>query len=186
MIDSDREAEDVSAPHVMTIKTAGHGSPLLTIDSRESLIGDITDGVGFRHHSKDSGADSSWVMSFSDLEAVYKFALAERTGRNNDQMRPSDYDRIVPAALRLVINDEYKRLQRAVALLNWIQDSFEDEEDSAFMDYADVVRAARDIVDQTHSGLCASNIANAMAERDQTLRAMLEAHSKRCLRPIGE
>lgn len=181
MMDSDREVEDVSAPtrpHVMTIKTGGHGSPLLTIDSRESLIGDITDGVGFRHHSKDSGADSSWVMSFSDLEAIYKFALAERTGQNNDRMRPSDYDRIVPAALRLVINDEYKRLRRAVALLDWMRESFEDEEDSALLDYAEVVRAARDLVDQTHCHLCPSNIAEAMADRDESIRAMLKTHSK--------
>jgi alkylhydroperoxidase family enzyme len=77
-----------------------------------------------------------------------------------------------------VINDEYKRLQRAVALLSWIQDSFEEEEDSAFLDYAGVVRAARDIVDATHCRLCAANVANAMAERDQTLRDLLKAHSK--------
>jgi hypothetical protein len=62
MIDSDRDVEhataDLTMPHVMTIKTAGHASPLLTVDSRESLVGDITDGVGFRHHSKDSEAGS--------------------------------------------------------------------------------------------------------------------------------
>lgn len=68
----------------MTIATAGHRQPLLTINTGTAQCGDISDGVALVHHSGISAegwlvnSEGWWVMSFVDLEAIYQSAVAKR------------------------------------------------------------------------------------------------------------
>lgn len=68
----------------MTIATWGYREPLLTIDTGVHQCGDIADGICLVHHSGTSAegwlvnSEGWWVMSFSDLEAIYKSAVAKR------------------------------------------------------------------------------------------------------------
>lgn len=72
------------ARHGMTIATWGYRQPLLTIDTGVHQCGDIADGISLVHHSGTSAegclvsSEGWWVMSFADLEAIYKSAVAKR------------------------------------------------------------------------------------------------------------
>lgn len=73
----------------LTIATAGHRQPLLTINTGTAQCGDISDGVSLVHHSGISAegwlvdSDGWWVMSFADLDAIYQSAVAKRTANIN-------------------------------------------------------------------------------------------------------
>jgi hypothetical protein len=73
----------------MTIATAGHRQPLLTISTGTAQCGDISDGVSLVHHSGISAegwlvnSEGWWVMSFADLEAIYQSAVAKRAAKHN-------------------------------------------------------------------------------------------------------
>jgi hypothetical protein len=73
----------------MTIATAGHRQPLLTINTGTAQCGDISDGVSLVHHSGISAegwlvnSEGWWVMSFADLEAIYQSAVAKRAAKHN-------------------------------------------------------------------------------------------------------
>lgn len=73
----------------MTIATAGHRQPLLTINTGTAECGDISDGVSLVHHSGISAegwlvnSEGWWVMSFADLEAIYQSAVAKRAAKHN-------------------------------------------------------------------------------------------------------
>ena len=72
------------ALHGMTVAICGHTQPLLTIDTGVHQCGDITDGISLAHHSGTTAqgwlvnSEGWWVMSFADLEAIYKSAVAKR------------------------------------------------------------------------------------------------------------
>lgn len=73
----------------MTIATAGHRQPLLTINTGTAQCGDISDGVSLVHHSGISAegwlvnSEGWWVMSYVDLEAIYQSAVAKRAAKHN-------------------------------------------------------------------------------------------------------
>jgi hypothetical protein len=50
----------------IVVKTAGHPKATLGFWPR-SACGEILDGVGFNH-----GGEGGWVISFKDLERLYK------------------------------------------------------------------------------------------------------------------
>lgn len=70
-----------STPHgEMTIKVMGSRWPLLAVDTSVSQCGPVTDGISLSHYRPSSLGDweGCWVISFSDLEAIYQSALAKR------------------------------------------------------------------------------------------------------------
>ena len=77
------------AKNGMTIATCGHTQPLLTINTGVHQCGDIADGISLAHHSGTSAEgwlvnlEGWWVMSYADLEAIYKSAVAKRVGKSS-------------------------------------------------------------------------------------------------------
>jgi hypothetical protein len=60
------------------VKTAGYSSEgTLIVDVGVWVCGDIADGISFQHGVRAGG----WVVSFRDIEKIYKMAKAERSRR---------------------------------------------------------------------------------------------------------
>lgn len=64
----------------MTIEVMGGRWPLLAVDTNVCQCGTVTDGISLSHYRPSSVGDwdACWVISFSDLEAIYQSALAKR------------------------------------------------------------------------------------------------------------
>ena len=60
----------------MKVKVEGHPRQSLHVDLL-CVCGTITDGIGLEL-GDDDGFDGGWVISFVDLERIYKRALAAR------------------------------------------------------------------------------------------------------------
>lgn len=81
-------------PHSeMTIEVMGSRWPLLAVDTSVCQCGPVTDGISFSHYRPSSLEqwEGCWVISFSDLEAIYQSALAKR-GRTTVQKGSSTGD----------------------------------------------------------------------------------------------
>lgn len=67
----------------MNVRVEGHPCEILRV-SLECSCGKIVDGIGFEHaryKARDPRFSGGWVVSFKDVERIYKAALKARKPR---------------------------------------------------------------------------------------------------------